>query len=204
MGITTREYGPHAKGSRLTTAEMDENFNYLENKIPYKVYTALLTQSGGNDYYTVSASPLVVGQTYRIDAYSEGDDFTNVGAPSNAQDVSFVATETTPAIWSNGSVLSTNNGAPMATVLENTIGNIYFEYGKVGIYDIFTTPESLFTSDKTVSFIGTVGIGSDPERLSDGILLQNGQDRFVIVTKYNGDASDNQLNKTSIEIKVYN
>jgi hypothetical protein len=29
MGITTREYGPFAKGSRLTTVEMDENFNYL-------------------------------------------------------------------------------------------------------------------------------------------------------------------------------
>ena len=29
MGIVTREYGPYAKGSRLTTAEMDENFNYL-------------------------------------------------------------------------------------------------------------------------------------------------------------------------------
>ena len=29
MGITTREYGPNAKGSKLTIAEMDENFNYL-------------------------------------------------------------------------------------------------------------------------------------------------------------------------------
>jgi len=29
MGITTRQYGPYAKGSRLNTAEMDENFNYL-------------------------------------------------------------------------------------------------------------------------------------------------------------------------------
>ena len=30
MGITTRQYGPYAKGSRLTVAEMDENFNYLD------------------------------------------------------------------------------------------------------------------------------------------------------------------------------
>jgi hypothetical protein len=29
MGITTREYGPFAKGSKLTIAEMDENFNFL-------------------------------------------------------------------------------------------------------------------------------------------------------------------------------
>ena len=32
MGITTREFGPNAKGSKLTIAEMDENFNYLDNK----------------------------------------------------------------------------------------------------------------------------------------------------------------------------
>jgi hypothetical protein len=31
MGITTRQFGPYAKGSRLTTAEMDENFNYLNS-----------------------------------------------------------------------------------------------------------------------------------------------------------------------------
>ena len=29
MGITTREFGPHAVGRKLTIAEMDENFNYL-------------------------------------------------------------------------------------------------------------------------------------------------------------------------------
>jgi len=41
MGITTRQYGPNAKGSRLTTAEMDENFNYLE-----KLATASILYSG--------------------------------------------------------------------------------------------------------------------------------------------------------------
>ena len=38
MGITTRSFGPNAKGSRLTTEEMDENFNYLnETKHSYAV-----------------------------------------------------------------------------------------------------------------------------------------------------------------------
>ena len=37
MGITTRQYGPYAKGSRLTTAEMDENFNYLNALADYPV-----------------------------------------------------------------------------------------------------------------------------------------------------------------------
>lgn len=30
MGITTRDNGPHAVNRKLTIAEMDENFNYLE------------------------------------------------------------------------------------------------------------------------------------------------------------------------------
>ena len=30
MGITTKEFGPYAKGARPTTAEMDENFNFLD------------------------------------------------------------------------------------------------------------------------------------------------------------------------------
>jgi len=38
MGITTRQFGQYAKGSRLTTAEMDENFNYLnDSKQAYTV-----------------------------------------------------------------------------------------------------------------------------------------------------------------------
>jgi hypothetical protein len=31
MGITTREFGPNEKGSKLTIAEMDENINYLND-----------------------------------------------------------------------------------------------------------------------------------------------------------------------------
>ena len=45
MGITTRQFGPYAKGSKLTTAEMDENFNYLDD---YGVITTT------NEYYVLS------------------------------------------------------------------------------------------------------------------------------------------------------
>lgn len=37
------------KGSKLTIAEMDGNLTYLDNKVPYKVYTVLLSQSGTDD-----------------------------------------------------------------------------------------------------------------------------------------------------------
>lgn len=55
-----------------------------------------------------SAGDLVIGSKYRIESYVEGDDFTNVGASENAVGVVFTATETTPANFSNGSVLASN------------------------------------------------------------------------------------------------
>ncbi|MBW1853105.1 MAG: LamG domain-containing protein [Deltaproteobacteria bacterium] len=49
---------------------------------------------------------LVVGKRYVIDTYVAGDDFINVGAPSNTTGVDFTATGTTPTTWTNGSTLS--------------------------------------------------------------------------------------------------
>lgn len=58
----------------------------------------------------VTAGPLVVNQLYTIVSYGPGDDFTNIGAGSNTPGVLFVATGTTPAIWTNGSVLASDSG----------------------------------------------------------------------------------------------
>lgn len=54
---------------------------------------------------TITSGALVVGNAYRILNYIAGDDFTNVGAATNSN-ISFVATGTTPAIWTNGSSLA--------------------------------------------------------------------------------------------------
>lgn len=48
---------------------------------------------------------LEIGKRYRIRDFNAGDDFTNVGASSNADFVEFVATGTTPTTWSNSSVI---------------------------------------------------------------------------------------------------
>jgi hypothetical protein len=166
---------------------------------PYKVYTALLTQSGESSELYLSEGSLVIGQTYKITEYYPGDDFTNVGAPSNAQDMSFVATGTTPAVWTNGSSLYTNGGAPVVTVLENTIGNIWFEYKLVGVYHI--SSDNLFTDNKTSTFISQSDFGNT------GIttVSQNNSSLIVIVTyNYSESRTDGILAKTAIEIRVYN
>jgi len=58
-----------------------------------------------SDNSTQTSGTLTVGQKYRIDTYVSADDFTNVGAGSNATGVEFVATGTTPTTYSNGSTL---------------------------------------------------------------------------------------------------
>lgn len=52
-----------------------------------------------------TSGTLTAGQTYRIATFETGDNFSNVGAASNATGVEFVATGTTPTTWSNGSSL---------------------------------------------------------------------------------------------------
>ena len=57
---------------------------------------------------TLNSGTLIVGNYYTIVDYL-GDDFTNVGASSNANGITFQATGTTPTTWTNGSVLSSSS-----------------------------------------------------------------------------------------------
>ena len=88
------------KGSKLTIQEMDGNLIYLDNKVPYKVYTALLTQAGSASQVILPhGDPLTIGVTYLISFNDGSGDFTNVGAPNNNTGTLFVATGVTPTSW---------------------------------------------------------------------------------------------------------
>lgn len=164
---------------------------------PYKVYTALLTQSGGSSFIELTSGSLIIGATYFIQLL-EGADFSNVGG-SNIEGSYFVATGTTPNSWGFGGQLEYNAGAPVATVLENTIGNIWFTYGSVGNY--FANLTGAFIETKT--FILTPSSGYD-----SGVLQAGGGDPYFVYRFSNDQcligASDNALNYTPIEIRVYN
>jgi len=53
----------------------------------------------------VTSGTLIVGRIYIITDYNIGDNFTNVGASSNATGIQFTAIGTTPSVWTNGSTL---------------------------------------------------------------------------------------------------
>jgi len=80
-------------------------------------------------FYPADATPLapatsgslVVGKRYVITTYAASDDFTNVGAASNATGVVFKATGTTPTTWSNGSTVSEEDATYKAVgIAENS------------------------------------------------------------------------------------
>jgi len=81
----------------------------------------------------LSLGALVIGQTYEIIQYVAGDDFLNVGASSNATGEIFVATGTTPTIWTNGSVLTNNTiGLYVSNTNNVGIGTGTFQASMVG------------------------------------------------------------------------
>ena len=172
---------------------------------PYKVYTALLTQTGGTSIRTINwddpAEALVTGVTYQITA--DGGvkpNFTNIGAPNNNVGTYFVATGPYPTSWGHATV-QYNAGAPVATVLENTIGNIWFVYENPGYY--FVKSDGLFTDSKTFCIIGNV-IDLDGYPASVGLTYQGDINTLALQTSPLQSNSNGLLSKTPIEIRVYN
>jgi len=178
----------------------DNTIQTTADSRPYKVYTALLTQTGTSSVQSISTGDLTVGVTYTIGIGSFFD-FTNVGAPDNNTGTIFVATATTPTSWGSVS-LTYDTGAPITTVLENTLDyNPTFTREGAGIYRVYGT----FTNRKTIASIpnNVVSSGIMP------VLFYNGLPNYIVIGLRNVDNSffDDEINTNSnfyIEIKVYN
>jgi hypothetical protein len=165
----------------------------IATRLPYKVYTALLTQKDGDNQQNITGGDLTIGVTYRIGDQAGGTwDFTNVGAPDNNIDTYFVATGTTPNSWGDG-MLIYNTGAPVVTVLENTIGNIWWTYNGAGTYNLNSL--ELFINDKT--YCQNVVLSQAPT-----FLYHNLKDTSTI--EFLSTDGDDKLRSAPLEIRVYN
>ena len=214
-GVTDDETQGFGVGSRFTVLNTGKTYictdattdnavwSEISNGVPYKVYTALLTQSGGDNIEGITGTPLTIGRTYRITTGgppSGNWDFTNVGAPNNDFDTYFVATGTTPNSWGVNITLVYNTGAPVVTVLENTIGNIWFTYNNVGQYTVLS--DTLFTNNKTAIFNKTL---SNWRRAIITDISNTSQISILTVALDDaGSGVDDLLLNTPIEIRVYN
>lgn len=93
-----------------------------------------------------------------------------------------------------------DTNAPIAIVLENTIGDIIWTYDDIGSYK--GTLASAFTTNKTFVFINTL-LSYDVN--TTGVTTFNVNEVNVTTGIPNGGTPTNgQLEKTPIEIRVYN
>ena len=190
-----------------TNNEKTEYYS-LDDIRGYKIFTALLTQSGEGSFEEMLSGNLTIGVSYMIGISHPGDDFTNVGGPlitSEDEYVNtyFIATGTTPNNWTNNTGLEYNPGAPVVTVLENTIGNVWFTRDNIGTYNIRTN--GMFSTNKTIIFIGTRNISASA---SSGVNYAYDVGSINNIEIFTVDSSDIQqddnLYNTPIEIRVYN
>lgn len=176
---------------------------FTSNAPTYKVFTGLLTQLGGDDpqiLVNVDNGNIVPGVTYNITNYQIGDDFTNVGAPSNANGVSFIATGTDAINWAGTSELNYNNGTPVCTVLENTLGNVWFEYSNVGRYLLISN--NLFIIEKTFISIQSQGNDNDTTNLSSSYPATLSQINVLVNNSIGIPTNDSIY--ISFEVRIYN
>jgi hypothetical protein len=173
---------------------------------PYKVYTALITQSGGdNPFESYGDESITKGVTYTILSNPDNNNLIPFGAPNNTVGTTFVATVTGPLNYTMSLSLLYNQGAPIVNVLENTIGDITWTYSSVGEYTcnssgLFTLGKTINTIDQTVNISG-YGDGIYTAYLNN---INVNTLRFAIYTYPGLNNVDDCLLDKFIEIRVYN
>lgn len=169
-------------------------------ELPYKSFTALLTQNAGDSPATrFGDGEITEGVSYYIAENPDNENLTLVGASSNNPGTYFIATKTVNGGYSPSVRLEYNEGAPVALILENTLGTVWFRYFEQGKY--IASSDGLFTIGKTA-----ISIDSFAQNGNTGVVVTNTTDNdeyeFVIYTE-KGSLGDSLLNRTRLEIKVY-
>lgn len=119
----------------------------------------------------LTSGTLTIGKRYRINTYVSSDDFTNVGAASNATGVEFIATGTTPTDWTNSSVLN-QIGCICEYKGENISSQIWYEQQNS---NNATVSGATVTNSSITQSTTTVDTGFSPETELNGIKrIENG------------------------------
>jgi hypothetical protein len=119
-------------------------------------------------------APLIVGEKYLIHTYVGGDDFTNVGAGSNASKVVFTATGSTPNSFSGSTLVQLKDfaGGFQAKTLEQSNSYYYVTdfIPHIFLREIFQKMMALVGIDYELPF--------DEEKFWRRIIIPCNQDKF--------------------------
>lgn len=156
------------------------NITIADAGIGYEVGDVVTIGSGGYD------------ATFEITAILS-DNFSNVGYVSSAV---FTATGITPTYWGNSTVVvDADASAPIATIMENSIGDIEWTYQSLGRYRAELA--GVFTSGKTFVMLQQ-GESSQAPSLGASVLNTD----YVEISNY--ALADDSFINTAVEIRVYN
>lgn len=182
-------------------------------------YKALLTQTTNITSTNLSGfyGAFIIGETYSIDNYVLGDDFSNianvVSGTINVTGCQFIATGETPTNWANGSSL-TSSGNLVVTVLENNLGyDLYWESNLLGepgtyfalnnttgpLYNNFNRNNVSITSQIT-----SLGLPSLINQYT-GVGSYTAKDDIIVLKVYDFDAAssvNNKLYYTPIQVDI--
>jgi hypothetical protein len=147
----------------------------VDDVLGYKTYVAVLRQyapltgaTSSQSLIDVGYDGFYIGQLWTVSTYSTGDDFSNMELISGTMNESgsvIKATSGTPSVWTEGSVLDYGGEPFVISIdrngnicpLENTLGNIVWQYEDVGIFNAYL-PNS-FPIEKTVLLISQTNPG---------------------------------------------
>ena len=205
--VSSASYATSA--SYTTSASYAISTSYATNTLSasyvpksYKVYTALLTQSGLSDPQSISSGAVIQGVTYYIDGADLDSDFSNVGGPpiGTGDNTYFVAINSNVPNNYGAANLTYNNGTPVVTVLENTIGNIWFTYQNTGNYEI--NSNHLFIENKTAIFTIPSVDSTTPTWITTKWISDN--QLYLSQFDSSGTLLNDIISPSTLEIRVYN
>jgi hypothetical protein len=191
---------------------------------PYRIYRALITQTGAITYTGGSDTPIggfILNETYTITNYSPGDDFSNVGSVvsgnMNETNCVFIATGDTSSLtitantWVDSVI--TSNGDVIIHELENTTGFeliSLFNPADTGYYAFFinSSTESGLINHKTSVTVGSIPFGSLPLSTSvpmyfSGLIPDTSLPLIWVLDSLTLTPINDSLFYTPLEIKVY-
>lgn len=131
-----------------------------------------------------TSGTVVSGQRYKIITFATGDDFTNIGAASNADGVVFDATGTTPTTWTNGSVLSPVGSGNVSVIKESDSQWVVMFIGDMADVDMGT-----ITGDASTLVVPVTKSGYIDLRVPGVQLLLSGAAQISTIFEVEGTPS---------------
>ena len=203
--ISATTYTGNVTGNVTGTAGNSSSWNFLPRtagNIPTPNYVVSLNSDGSNAGNTsLTQLKSVVGESIPLTGTPTAPTATAGTNTTQVATTAFVQSALRPYKVYTALLTQTGTNAPVATVLENTLGGtIVWTRNNTGQYN--GTLTNAFTTDKT--WVGIMGIGTLTQYTAAMSAYRQNVDVVRIDTTLAGGFTDAMMTSVPIEIRVYN